>query len=459
MAQRLGFHLERRDVLAAAANAVLEAIDEEKVAVVVATKRVAGVEPAVAPRRGRRLRVAVIAGRQFPGPRGAQDQFTHLPVGHFDVVCVHHPRLDAGARPAAGAERGRIGRGTDRHGRFGHVERRAHQQAVALGHGAGILVPRHGDHVAQRVIAILRPRRLPQQELRHAADQARARDAEAPDRRPEIRGAEAVDQHAGAALGQPIQHGARPAHVEQGQVGEQPVVLGEVIHAHRRATPGLHVGADDGLGGAGGAGREHQVDRVPRLDRSFGLGTWALLQHRRRMPAQRSRRRRRRRDVAGHDHVVQPRGGDLGQPRHERGVGEHHCCVRDVDRVLEQTAAIAGVERHVHRTQVVGGQPAEHRLAPVGHPAEHVRALLDAEAAQCAGGPLDAVERLRERPRGAVLELEERVRGALARPASQQLADDALGAPGNPARVVHAGAVYTHCQVSSPLMTMGGGRP
>ena len=49
---------KRGDVLAAPPDRVLDAVDEVEVAVLVVAERVAGVEPAVAPGRGGRLRHA-----------------------------------------------------------------------------------------------------------------------------------------------------------------------------------------------------------------------------------------------------------------------------------------------------------------------------------------------------------------------------------------------------------------
>src|SRR5882672_2208782 len=70
--------LERGDVLAGAADDVLQPVDEMQRAVVAAPRRVTGVEPAVAPRFGGGLVVLEIAGEEAaPGIRA------FLPDQHF----------------------------------------------------------------------------------------------------------------------------------------------------------------------------------------------------------------------------------------------------------------------------------------------------------------------------------------------------------------------------------------
>ena len=96
--------LERRDVLAAAADRVLDAIDEEEIAVGVLPEQVAGVEPAVAPDRGRRLGHAVVAGvhasRQCRCARSAR-RWRRAATSTSCSSTRRH--CDAAARPAAGA--------------------------------------------------------------------------------------------------------------------------------------------------------------------------------------------------------------------------------------------------------------------------------------------------------------------------------------------------------------------
>src|SRR6185436_11593580 len=64
MAGERGLDLERGDVLAGAADDVLQPVDEVQGAVFAAARRVAGVEPAVAPGVGGGLLVLQIAGEE-----------------------------------------------------------------------------------------------------------------------------------------------------------------------------------------------------------------------------------------------------------------------------------------------------------------------------------------------------------------------------------------------------------
>ena len=190
-----------------------------------------------------------------------------VPGAHFDVVLVDHATLDAGARLSAGSKQRWIGLRTDRRRQLGHVERRVHVDAEALCDCERILVPGHGDHRAQRMIAIATARRLIEQEARHRTDEAAAGDVEATHRVPERLRLEAVVEHARAALGEPIHHCADAADMEQRQVREQPVILAEVVHRHRAADPRLDVRAHDRLRRTGRARSEDDVVRIPRLHR------------------------------------------------------------------------------------------------------------------------------------------------------------------------------------------------
>src|SRR3546814_19724777 len=68
MRRDLRLQLEGGDVLAAPADHVLQAVDEEEPAAIVDPEGVAGMEPAVAGGADRRRGVAMIAAEQRPGP-------------------------------------------------------------------------------------------------------------------------------------------------------------------------------------------------------------------------------------------------------------------------------------------------------------------------------------------------------------------------------------------------------
>ena len=92
-------HVDRRDVLAAADDHVLRAVLDQDVARLVERRHVARVEPAVADRGRRRVRVAVVADHDRVA---ADDDLADLlAVGpHVVAVGVHDPHRDAGDRPA-----------------------------------------------------------------------------------------------------------------------------------------------------------------------------------------------------------------------------------------------------------------------------------------------------------------------------------------------------------------------
>jgi len=135
MTEQLDLDFKGRDVFAAAADCVLEAVDEVVVAVGVAEKRVAGVKPAVAPGVRGRLRIGVVAVVHGPRRFGAQDQLPDFAVLYDAVLFIDQPNLDARARPAANIILDRIGAGNQRRAYLGHVEQREEIDAETFAEG------------------------------------------------------------------------------------------------------------------------------------------------------------------------------------------------------------------------------------------------------------------------------------------------------------------------------------
>ena len=88
------------------------------------------------------------------------------------------------------------------------------------------------------------------------------------------------------------------------------------------------------------------------------------------------------RHVPDDDDVPQLRRLDLLQSRQQAGMRHHHLCIRQLDGMLQQSSAIAGIDRHVHGAEVVRGEPRQDGFGRVRHPAQHVRALLHTEGPQ-----------------------------------------------------------------------------
>ena len=88
--------LPGRDVLAAAPDRVLEAVDEPEVAVGLADHAVARVEPEVSPRRDRLLGHLPVAGREGERLVGPHHELARLAVGDLGVVLVDDARGEAG---------------------------------------------------------------------------------------------------------------------------------------------------------------------------------------------------------------------------------------------------------------------------------------------------------------------------------------------------------------------------
>ncbi|MET3365119.1 hypothetical protein ABIF60_006514 [Bradyrhizobium japonicum] len=124
MAEQDLFHLERRDLLPAAVDDVLDAADDEEIAVSVEIAEIAGPEPAVAEGGLCRRLVVVIAAAHV---RSAQHDLATLAARKCTARLVHDGDLGAGGAPDRSdlAQLERVG--CDLRGRFGH--------AVGLEHG------------------------------------------------------------------------------------------------------------------------------------------------------------------------------------------------------------------------------------------------------------------------------------------------------------------------------------
>ena len=95
------FHFKGRNVLTASADGVLEAIDEEIVAILVGPEGITGVKPAISPGDGGRLRCLVVAVVHGPRRVGADDQFPDLTLRDLAVIIVDETDFHACARLAA----------------------------------------------------------------------------------------------------------------------------------------------------------------------------------------------------------------------------------------------------------------------------------------------------------------------------------------------------------------------
>ncbi len=221
-------HLERGDVLAGAADDVLQAVYEMQLPVGTAAHGVAGVEPAPAPRVLGRLRVLAVAGEESaPGVRSG--------LSHQQFGIVGNPELEIFLRlsDAARADVARL------------AARGDHRAAAGLGHGPGLdereaetrlesgVVPRVGvgaEAEAHAMRALVRAFRKPEQDRRHDAEIVHDRRARLGDLAPPAPGVEALELD-DAPGGEDHRHrrGCERVHVEQRQRRDQPLLA----FAHR----------------------------------------------------------------------------------------------------------------------------------------------------------------------------------------------------------------------------------
>ena len=265
----LGLDLERRNVLAAAPDRVLDAVDEEVIAVGVDPEGIAGVEPAIAPGPRRRFQVLVVAVVHRPGPVGTHQHLADLADGDLAVVRVDQPHVDARAHLAAGAAHRRIRLRDDGRGDLGHVEDRVDVRAEAPVEFERALAERHDEALADTVVAVVRAGRCLEQERRHDAEQEDGRHLRLPDQWPEAVGREALRQHDRTSAGQHRETQPETADVEERHVDEEAVLAGdEVPGLGPRVRIHVQVRRQHALGRPRGSGRVDDRLRIPRLDRA-----------------------------------------------------------------------------------------------------------------------------------------------------------------------------------------------
>src|ERR1700722_5529749 len=139
MGNDLDFHLERGNILAAAADRILHAVDQEIVTLGVTAKAVTGMKPTVAPGGDSRFVIPEVARIKSPGRVAAYDQFAHLTTADLAVKAIDDPQFIARSTLTAGSHNDRIRVRNDRNVDFGHVKQRPRRQVKSFGEGLGIV--------------------------------------------------------------------------------------------------------------------------------------------------------------------------------------------------------------------------------------------------------------------------------------------------------------------------------
>ncbi len=246
----LVFDLHRRNVLAAAADRVLDPVDEVEVAVGVAHQHVTGVVPQVAPRPRGPLRMVPVAVGHDPRHFRPHQRLAGHAVGHVVVEIIDDAHLvtvlgDAATGPVVGELEARARRAIH----FGAAPGRRHAAAEAALEVLDLGDQRHDERALERVGGVVGSLRLAIDEVCHRAEQEGAGDVVMSDVGPESFDAERTGQHRGRAADRAgVNRRELPGDVEQRQrravdvalvefehLGDAPGVLEGVRVAHRHA--------------------------------------------------------------------------------------------------------------------------------------------------------------------------------------------------------------------------------
>ena len=371
-------HLERRDVLAAPADRVLEPVLEDEVALLVEQARIAGVEPEVPRDVERRLcqvPVALEDRKRLPRPpHGLAD----LARRQWVVVLVDDRHLDLAAREAHRAELAREagpepGAEPDL-GRAVYLPQRHPEPLLPRGHE--LRRGTRAERAGEPVLAVARRRRVLPEEENDGAEVAHPRRAAGIDVVPEPARRESraeLDPVAGPEGGS---RAGRPPHlVEEGEHRVADVVVAEVEPLHERhdVVDRAAVVVHRALRAPGRAGRVHDVREV-ELSRSTARNWVVFAEVRERV--RRDALRRLAVLLAHDDEVADVRelhGAEAVEPAR---VHHEDARARVAEDVLEEGAAVLDVDRDLDRPEpddrVPGRQVVvarrQHRGDPIAGP-------------------------------------------------------------------------------------------
>ena len=413
--------LEGGDVLAPPPDRIGRPADEVDVPLGVAPHEVARVEPEVAPRGERGLRLSVVAVGEEGRLVGPHDELADLTGRHLAVRVVDHGDVVLGDGATAAARAARfVERLVDGHAGIGRAVGLDQAEAEALLELGRELRDGHTPGQPDRVILVVGRRRSLVQHRQRGAHEVEDRRTEPAHLGPEARRGEA------AADGRRRPEHERRHHrhhagveVEERERRVEDVVRAqpEVLDHQLGLAHGVAVGEHAPLRRTGRARGEQDHrgigDRVGRV--------W-----RRRIPEARHARGRRERRVVDHLDAGRRQGlrrsvrhadddrtveaGALGDDRAERGhqrvVDDDQPGRRQVERVGEGRTSQGGVDQGGHRAQPAQGQPGDHEVGAVGQDDGHQLAARDAQPGQARGQRVDAAVGLGE-GQVAVVEAEE----------------------------------------------------
>ena len=269
-------HLERRDVLAPAADRVGHPAHEEHVADGVAPHEIAGVEPEVAAGEGARLRESVIPvgdQRRLPGSHhqladGVGTDRLIVAVDHLDVV-----RRDG---PPARAGHPRLVEGlVDRQADVGRAVQLHELQAEAGLERLGELGDGHPPGQAHPVVGVVGGRWPLVQHRQRGAHEVEDGGARRPDVVPEAGDGEPFGDDRRGAQHERGQHGEdRRVEMEEGERAVEDVVGPQlqVLHHQLRLAHGISMRQHTALRRPGRSRREQHQRRVGHDMRGGGQG-------------------------------------------------------------------------------------------------------------------------------------------------------------------------------------------
>ena len=181
----------------------------------------------------------------------------------------------------------------------------------------------------------------------------------------------AMDQHRGD------RHHA--AGVKQRQIDHVAVAARQERRRSRHLVE-MHIGRHHALRRPCRAGCEDDRLHVPRRDRPLERGRPLVgaVQRARRMDSEAIKRTV---SAAKDDDLAHGFARDVIEPRAKVGMGDHQPRLGQGDRMLEQRAAIGGIDRHEHGAEIVEAEPDAQGVGAVRQPDQHALALVHAECA------------------------------------------------------------------------------
>ena len=417
-----GLDLVAGDVLAAAADAIVQPVHEVQPARIVNLARIARVEPEIPPRLHGLVGHLVVAHVEAERHLGTHQDLADLVgrqrqvgrwIGDDDIEVVIQRRSGTARHHRVG------GVGVSHHVDLGHAVALHDLHAEAfLELGSPLRGYRQSDDRPQLVAPVTVGAGAPPDELRHDPERIRERDGLVDDGVEPLAHAESLGHvHRRATVQRGVHLHEQAVRVEQRHAAEEPVIRADVepLCGGKAEQVAVRLGHQHALGGAGGARGVHDRADIAGLGLELRVGSWFGAQQF--ADAEHGGAGERTGGGICTVAVVHQQGGldllsrrgvgtgiDVVEAVEQAPVHGHDAWLRIADLVFQEGAAQVGVDRHEDGPPLVCRDHQQHEFGAVGEQAEQAIPGLQADVSERGGEPVGQLVERGIADRAAVFE-------------------------------------------------------